>query len=140
MKSLSMLLGMWVLLGFGLACSHPSDTQAPESSDSSQPAVFSPSPAPEIAKQRLAQNALILDVRTAGEFAEGHLAGALLMPVQEMPARLAEIQNWMEGDRSRPIVVYCRSGGRASRAAQMLHDAGYENVTNGGGLKDLQTK
>ncbi len=67
------------------------------------------------------QGALLLDVRTPSEFAEGHLARATNIPVQQLPARLHEV-----GARSRPVVVYCRSGGRSSQAAAMLSAAGYQ--------------
>lgn len=68
----------------------------------------------------VAQGALLLDVRTHAEFREGHLPHALNLPVQELPARLHEV-----GPTSRPIVVYCRSGGRSAQAAQLLARAGY---------------
>ena len=86
----------------------------------------------------MTEKALVLDVRTAEEFAAGHLAGAHLVPVQELSSRIAEVKQMLEDDLSRPVVVYCRSGGRATRAARLLHDAGFQDVTNGGGLKDLQ--
>ncbi|MCC6995380.1 MAG: rhodanese-like domain-containing protein, partial [Deltaproteobacteria bacterium] len=72
------------------------------------------------ARALVAQGALLLDVRTAGEFAGGHIEGALNIPVQELGQRLGEL-----GDKARPIVVYCRSGKRSSRAASMLKGAGH---------------
>jgi rhodanese-related sulfurtransferase len=68
---------------------------------------------------------LLLDVRTPAEFAEGHLPGALPIPVAELPGRLAELR---QASRGREIVVYCERGGRAQRAAQTLLDAGFEKV------------
>ena len=67
------------------------------------------------------QGALLLDVRTPAEFSEGHLPRAANIPVQVLPNRLSEV-----GDRSRPVVVYCRSGGRSAQAAAMLSAAGYQ--------------
>jgi rhodanese-related sulfurtransferase len=64
--------------------------------------------------------ATLLDVRSPAEFAAGHLDGAVLVPVDELGARLAEVP------RDRPVVVYCRSGGRSARAAALLAAAGYE--------------
>lgn len=133
-------LGVMAALMLASACTHPTDAQSTAASPTPPSASFSASPATEIAKQEIANDAVVIDVRTASEFAEGHLPGAQLVPVQEMPARLKDIQEMVKGDLSRPIVVYCRSGGRATRAAQMLHDAGFQNVTNGGGLRDLQAK
>ena len=72
------------------------------------------------ARALVAKGALLLDVRTPGEFAGGHIEGALNIPVQELGQRLGEL-----GDKARPIVVYCRSGKRSSRAASMLKGAGH---------------
>ena len=71
------------------------------------------------ARGRVAGGALLLDVRTAGEFAEGHVEGALNIPLQELAARLLEIE------KGREVVVYCRSGGRSAVAAQMLRGRGH---------------
>lgn len=71
-------------------------------------------------RQLVAQGALLLDVRTPAEFREGHVPHALNVPVQELPMRLNEI-----GPTSRPVVVYCRSGGRSAQATQLLTRAGY---------------
>ena len=72
-------------------------------------------------RQLVAQGALLLDVRTHAEFHEGHVPHALNVPVQELAARLNEV-----GPPSRPVVVYCRSGGRSAQAAQLLSRAGYQ--------------
>ncbi len=72
-------------------------------------------------RQLIEQGALLLDVRTPAEFSEGHVPHALNIPVQELPARLGEV-----GSTKRPIVVYCRSGGRSGAATQILRKAGYE--------------
>lgn len=72
-------------------------------------------------RELVAQGALLLDVRTPAEFKEGHVPNALNVPVQELPQRLAEV-----GPTSRPVVVYCRSGGRSAMASQLLRSAGYQ--------------
>lgn len=136
-----MFLGWGSLTGLALvlACSHPTDAPPEKASPSAQNPSFSPSPSPAAAKKKITENALILDVRTAEEFAEGHLAGSQLVPVQELSSRLGDVKQMVQNDLSRPVVVYCRSGGRATRAAKILHNAGFEDVTNGGGLRDLQS-
>jgi phage shock protein E len=77
------------------------------------------------ARSLVAAGALLLDVRTAEEFAEGHLPGALNVPVNELEARLAELE-----PKSRPIVVYCRSGLRSARARSVLLANGWARVEN----------
>lgn len=72
------------------------------------------------ARRLVEGGATLLDVRTRGEFEQGHLEGAQLVPVQELAVRLAEVP------RDRPVVVYCRSGHRSSQAAALLAESGYE--------------
>ena len=74
----------------------------------------------------------LLDVRSADEFAAGHLRGALNVPVQELNQRLAEL-----GAKERPVAIYCRSGRRSAVAAQLLRAAGFTSVTDLGGLVDV---
>ena len=71
--------------------------------------------------------ATLLDVRSQAEWDGGHLPGAVLIPVQELAGRIAEVP------RDRPVVVYCQSGGRSAQAAATLAAAGYE-VHDLGGL------
>ena len=85
------------------------------------------------AKEKIKQGALVLDVRTAGEFAGGHYEGAINIPVQELKSRLSEA-----GPKDKPVVVYCHSGIRAASARKILLATGYTDVTNAGGLSDLQ--
>lgn len=76
---------------------------------------------------------IILDVRTPEEFSEGHIAGARLIPVQELENRLAEVP----GDRQ--VYVYCRSGVRSVQASEILAAAGFTRVENiEGGIKAWQ--
>lgn len=80
------------------------------------------------------QGGLLLDVRSAGEFESGHVEGAKLVPHDEVGARLDEITSWQDGDRSKPIVVYCRSGNRSAKAKQTLEQAGFTQVVDLGGM------
>jgi rhodanese-related sulfurtransferase len=67
---------------------------------------------------------LLLDVREGWELDIARLPGALHVPMAEVPARLAEI------DRTRDVVVLCRSGGRSLKVAQFLEAQGYPSVAN----------
>ena len=66
----------------------------------------------------------ILDVRQPKEYEQGHLAGALLMPVKEVATRLTEL------DRDEPLLVYCHSGVRSKAACQLLLAEGFQDVYN----------
>ena len=68
--------------------------------------------------------ALILDVRTADEFASGHVPGAVNISHESVAARVSELGT----DKSRPVVVYCEKGGRAGKAASVLLEAGFSDV------------
>jgi rhodanese-related sulfurtransferase len=78
---------------------------------------------PADARRLVAEGAILLDVRTAGEFNDGHLQAARNIPVQELSSRLGEL-----GDKRAPIVVYCASGMRSSSATALLRGAGFEQV------------
>lgn len=67
---------------------------------------------------------VILDVRSPGEYASGHIKGALNVPHDKLESRLGE----MPKDKSTEIVVYCQSGGRAGTAESILVKKGYTNI------------
>lgn len=71
------------------------------------------------ARELVADGALLLDVRTTGEFSSGHIDGAKNIPVHELGGRLDSLS------KKKPVVVYCRSGARSARAARVLEKAGY---------------
>ncbi len=77
---------------------------------------------------------LIVDVRTEGEYAMGAYPHAVNIPLDSLGSRLAEF-----GAKDREIIVYCASGARSSYAARQLAQAGFTNVTNGGGLHDMMS-
>ena len=77
------------------------------------------------AHRLVADGARLVDVRSADEYAAGHIEGAVNIPVGELEAREAEV-----GPKDVPVVVYCRSGHRADRAAKLLRGAGWKEVHN----------
>lgn len=73
---------------------------------------------------------VLLDVRTPQEFATGFIPGAVNIAVQELQQRIGEVPT------DKPVIVYCRSGGRSASAAQMLAQAGYSDLYDLGGIID----
>jgi phage shock protein E len=67
---------------------------------------------------------LLLDVRTPEEFAQGHIPGATLVPIQQLESRLGELATYEQ----RGVVAYCEVGGRARKAAELLRAHGFSNV------------
>lgn len=80
-------------------------------------------------------NAVLIDVRTPEEVAQGSIPGSRHIGYEEIGQRIAEVAP----DKNTPIVVYCRSGRRSSIAQDSLTDLGYSRVINGGGYLDLKT-
>ena len=76
---------------------------------------------------------ITLDVRTPGEFAEGHIEGAQLIDFQS-----GNFENEISSlDKNATYAVYCRSGNRSGQAVKVMHDAGFHNVYNlNGGVID----
>lgn len=70
-----------------------------------------------------------LDVRERGEYAAGHVPGALLMPMGQLPARLAEL------DPCSRVHVICASGNRSTAMADLLRAAGFDAVSVRGGTR-----
>ncbi len=78
------------------------------------------------ARALVRDGATLVDVRSEGEFAAGHVDGAINIPVDGIRDRLAEVP------RNKPVVLYCRSGMRSGRAAGILRDEGFVRVHNMG--------
>jgi len=77
----------------------------------------------------------LLDVRTPNEYAEGHLAGALLVDVHDSNF-LPQVQEKLSSER--PVAVYCRSGRRSAQAARSMVKAGYQVFNLRGGIMAWQ--
>jgi rhodanese-related sulfurtransferase len=90
----------------------------------------------EISREEFAKQpsgtSLILDVRTSAEYAAGHIENALNIPHDQLPERLPQIQEYA----GVPVVVYCKSGGRAAQAVEVLAAAGFTNVRHLAGDMD----
>jgi rhodanese-related sulfurtransferase len=67
---------------------------------------------------------VIVDVRTATEFAAGHIPGAKSIPLQDLEKRLGEI------DKAKQVIVYCQAGGRSAAAQRLLTGKGFPAVAN----------
>ena len=78
------------------------------------------------------KNYVILDVRTAEEFAEGHIPGAINVANED----ISDTEIPALPDKSQLILVYCRSGRRSKEAAKKLVALGYSNIVEFGGILD----
>ena len=71
---------------------------------------------------------IVIDVRTAAEYASGHIARSIFMPLATVPLRLSEL------DRHAQVYVVCESGARAYQACQYLQQHGYRAINLDGGM------
>jgi len=81
------------------------------------------------ARTLVAEGALLLDVRTEGEYSDGGIDGSVNIPIQELAGRMDEL-----GPKDGGIVVYCQSGGRSAMAKRLLESNGFGNVHDLGGI------
>lgn len=82
--------------------------------------------------------AVVVDVRNADEWAAGHLDGSTLIPLPALPGRVAEVEKLVGGDKAKPVLLVCRSGGRAESARAILQQHGFTNVKNAGAWTTLR--
>ena len=85
-------------------------------------------------KSFIEKGALIIDVRSPGEFASGHIDDSTNIPLGSISSRIEEIKKL-----AKPVIVCCASGMRSSQAASILKQNGIEAI-NGGGWSSLERK
>lgn len=78
--------------------------------------------------------AQIIDVRTPGEFAGGHIKGSVNIPLDTLQRQLSKIK------KNKPVITCCASGMRSGSAKTMLQSSGFSEVYNGGGWMSLEQK
>ncbi len=81
------------------------------------------------------EGAIILDVRTKGEYGSGHIRGSVNIPVEQLYKNLHKFK-----DKNRAIITCCESGMRSSSAKGILTSNGFINVLNGGRWQSLRYK
>lgn len=90
------------------------------------------------AKQLLAEGGIALvDVREESEYAAGHIDNAILLPRGVLEFKIGTVPEL--ADKAKPVIIYCRTGGRASMAAVNMKALGYTNVVSiAGGYEGWQ--
>lgn len=81
------------------------------------------------------EGAIILDVRTKGEFTEGHIKGSINISVDKLAGNLNKLKS-----KESPIITCCASGARSAAARQILRYNGFTDVHNGGSWISLKRK
>ncbi len=126
-----------MLLALVFACSSAPSPAAPVPAAAPTAQAATPSPVArkdaDLAAFRAARDAgtvgMLLDVRTPAEFAEGHVPGAVNLPIDALASRMGELA----GARGKDLYVICAVGGRSALAADQLAAAGFSatNVLGG---------
>ena len=78
------------------------------------------------------EGALLVDVRSPGEFASGSVKGAVNIPLPDIENKLSKLKGYPS------IVVFCLSGHRSARAKRILEQNGFPNIINGGTWRNVR--
>lgn len=81
--------------------------------------------------QLLKEGAIIVDVRSKGEFASGHVKGSINIPLEQVGANAENLKKHPH------VIVCCRSGNRSGMAKRTLNAKGLKNITNGGSWQNV---
>ena len=116
------LAWLWILIGVGLVAIVAVFLLQPAAGTPTEISVAQ-------AYEKFQQGAFFLDVRSQGEWDQVHLTQSTLIPLDQLPGRLAEVP------KDRDVVVICRSGARSKEGMTILRGAGYTRaVCMTGGL------
>mgnify|MGYP001544389693 CR=1 FL=1 len=85
-------------------------------------------------QEKLSEGAIVIDVRSPGEFSGGHVKGSKNIPLGDIGAKIKTIKKW-----NKPIITCCASGMRSGSAATLLKREGVE-AYNGGPWQSVQRK
>jgi len=85
-------------------------------------------------QELIVQGAVIVDVRTKGEYQSGHVKGSINIPLDNLGNNLSKIK------KDKPVITCCASGMRSASAKNILRSNGFKEVYNGGGWMSLQNK
>lgn len=120
-----------LLLGLTAACSAAGATDEAAAPAAAEPRTLDAQAATDLITDR--NDVVVVDVRTPGEFDQGHLQGAELIDIQspDFADRIAEL------DPEVTTVVYCRTGNRSAQAVQRMADQGFTDLYDAGGFDDL---
>ena len=125
---MNIILGILIVIGL-IACNNENSSK--DSKETDQGPVYQSISAEE-AKEMMDENVIVLDVRTQEEYDQGHIEGALLLPLSDIQMGQLSLLE----DKEQVLLVYCRSGNRSETAAKLLIEAGYIQVYDFGGIID----
>ena len=123
-NKLPVLLLLIILLLLSGCVGQNSDPQSSSNNGQLNPQAITQTELAELIRGR--GDMLLVDVRTEGEYNEGHLPEAIVIPYDEFDTRYSEILEY----RDRAVVLYCHVGGMGDYAGRVLLKNGFKNVKN----------
>ena len=93
--------------------------------------IFSSKPKADLG-ELIKSGALIIDVRSKGEFQQGHLKGSVNIPLKNLPDHLPKLK------KDKPVILCCASGARSGAAKGIMRSNGFTEVYNGGSWTSLR--
>lgn len=127
MKKIFLILPLAIFIVFATSCNSQNSSTATDSNVASGTTAgsYKNVNAKEFKDLIASGEVVLLDVRTAGEYAQGHIDGAQLLAYdRQFKNNIAKL------DKSKPTLVYCRSGRRSAGAMRQLKSAGFQTVYN----------
>jgi phage shock protein E len=85
-------------------------------------------------KDLIQQGAIVVDVRSEGEYKTGHIAGSVNIPLNKLTNGMKKINS------DKTVITCCASGVRSASAKNILLSNGFKNVVNGGGWRSLNSR
>jgi phage shock protein E len=79
-------------------------------------------------KETIATGAVLIDLRSAGEFASGNIKGSVNIPLDRLNNQASMLK------KDKPVIVFCRSGNRSMAAKAILEKKGFRNIVDGGSI------
>lgn len=125
---------MTAVLSMGIACAQePVDPQPAKPLTYVHPSYHKVTP--DVAKKMMEEGVVLIDVREPDEFAEGHVKGAVNVPMSVLKPgmKLKAVPNFED-----KVLVQCKSGVRAENASKILIETGYKNVYNAYGTSQWE--
>lgn len=121
MKNIGLTLGIAFML---FSCTEAQETTVTEQAIEAEATINKVVTPEEFKKLMLAESAQLVDVRTPGEYSNGHIGDALNIDFmnESFDAEIGKM------DKNAPMLIYCASGGRSGRAAQKLKAMGFTEV------------
>lgn len=137
MKKVLALLAVLVLVFSLAACDQKKDEAKEEKKDEAKVEVMTMAGQDLVdlmADSSKAADVIVVDVRKEDEFKAGHIKGAINIALEDIEAKLSELEAYKE----KTVVLYCNTGNRSGKAGTQLVEEGFKTVYNADGVKKFE--